>query len=176
MAPRSKVDTLPPELKAWLDAEMIRRGFGDYVQLAADLLAKGADVSKSALHRYGSKFELRMAQLRRSTEQATALVDANPDDEGKLNEAVIRLAQDKIFSLLVQMDIDPDDVDINKLFKSAAEIGKASVLQKRNQVDMRERLNAALAKVEAESKANGEMSALAALKRVREEAYGIYKD
>ena len=37
MAPRSKVHTLPPELKEWLDGELVARGFGDYVQLAADL-------------------------------------------------------------------------------------------------------------------------------------------
>lgn len=40
MAPRSKVHSLPPELKEWLDAELVRRGFGDYVQLAADLKAR----------------------------------------------------------------------------------------------------------------------------------------
>lgn len=54
MAPRSKVHSLPPELKEWLDAELVKRGFGDYVQLAADLKARGAEVSKSALQRYGS--------------------------------------------------------------------------------------------------------------------------
>ena len=41
MAPRSKVHTLPPELKEWLDGELVARGFGDYVQLAADLKARG---------------------------------------------------------------------------------------------------------------------------------------
>lgn len=147
MPKRSTVDTLPAALKSWLDAEMVKRGFGDYRQLAEDLQAKGADVSKSALHRYGSKFELRMAQLRTSTEQATALVDQNPDDEGKLNEAVIRLAQDKIFSLLVEMEIDPKDVDANKLFKSAAEIGKASVQQRKTAVELRDRIAARAAKV-----------------------------
>lgn len=147
MGKRSTVDTLPPELKAWLDAEMLKRGFGDYRQLAVDLQAKGADVSKSALHRYGSKFELRMAQLKRSTEQATALVDANPDDEGKLNSAVIRLAQEKIFSILVELDIDPEDIDVAKLFKAAAEVGKVSVQQIRAQVDIRERIAANAAKV-----------------------------
>lgn len=147
MGKRSTIDTLPQELKAWLDSEMVRRGFADYRQLAADLQAKGAEVSKSALHRYGSKFELRMAQLKRSTEQAAALVDASPDDEGKLNDAVIRLAQEKIFSILVELDIDPEDVDVNKLFKAAAEIGKASVQQKKSQVEIRERIAARAVKV-----------------------------
>lgn len=131
MAPRSKVHTLPAALKEWLDAEMLRRGFADYVQLAADLKARGADVSKSALHRYGSQFEQRMAQLKMASEQAKALVDAAPDDEDKLGSAVVRMTQEKIFGLLMEMDVDPKDVDINKLFKNAAEIGKASVALKR---------------------------------------------
>lgn len=130
MPRRSKVHALPPELKEWLDNELVRRGFADYVQLAADLKARGADVSKSALHRYGSPFEQRLAQLKMASEQARALVDAAPDDEDKLGAAVVRLTQEKIFGVLMELDINPDDVDINKLFRNAAEIGKASVNQK----------------------------------------------
>lgn len=131
MPPRSKVHSLPPELKEWLDAELVRRGFGDYVQLAADLKARGADVSKSALQRYGSPFERAMARVKMATEQATALVDAAPDDEDKLSAAVIRITQEKILNLLMDLDIDPEDVDVNKLFKNAAEIGKASATNKK---------------------------------------------
>lgn len=137
MAPRSKVATLPPALKEWLDAEMMRRGFADYVQLAADLKARGADVSKSSLHRYGTQFERRMAQLKMASEQARALVDAAPDDEDKLGSAVVRMTQEKIFGLLMEIDVDADDVDINKLFKNAAEIGKASVALKRYSMEAR---------------------------------------
>lgn len=144
MAPRSKVHSLPPELKEWLDAELVRRGFGDYVQLAADLKARGADVSKSSLQRYGSPFEQRMAQLKMASEQARALVDAAPDDEDKLGSAVVRMTQEKIFTLLMDLEIDAKDVDVNKLFKNAAEIGKASVTHKRFSMEAR-----AVAKEEA---------------------------
>ena len=107
------------------------------MQLAADLRARGESVSKSALHRYGSQFEKRMAQLKMSNEQARALVDASPDDEDKLGAAVIRLTQDRIFQLLVDLEIDPESVDVNKLFKNAAEIGKASVTQKKFTMEAR---------------------------------------
>lgn len=137
MAPRSKVHSLPLELKEWLDAELVRRGFGDYVQLAADLKARGADVSKSALQRYGSPFEQRMAQLKMASEQARALVDAAPDEEDKLGSAVVRMTQEKIFNLLMELDIKADNVDVNKLFKNAAEIGKASVAHKRFSMEAR---------------------------------------
>jgi hypothetical protein len=137
MAPRSKVHALPPELKEWLDAELVKRGFGDYVQLAADLKARGAEISKSALQRYGSPFEQRMAQLKMASEQARALVDAAPDEEDKLGAAVVRMTQEKIFNLLMELEINAADVDVNKLFKNAAEIGKASVTQKRFSMEAR---------------------------------------
>ena len=137
MPPRNKVLTLPPELKEWLDAELVKRGFGDYVQLAVDLKARGAEVSKSALQRYGSPFEKRLAQLKMASEQAKALVDSAPDDEDKLGAAVVRLAQEKIFTVLMDLDVDARDIDVNKLFKNAAEIGKASVTQKRLSLEVR---------------------------------------
>ena len=146
MAPRSKVHSLPPELKEWLDAELVRRGFGDYVQLAADLKARGADVSKSSLQRYGSPFERSLAKVKMASEQARAIVDAAPDDEDKLGSAVVRVTQEKILNLLMDIDIDADDVDVNKLFKNAAEIGKASVTQKKFSLAVRKEIEEAARK------------------------------
>ncbi len=146
MPPRSKVHGLPPELKEWLDAELVKRGFGDYVQLAADLKERGAELSKSSLQRYGSPFEQRLAQLKMASEQAKALVDSAPDDEDKLGAAVVRLTQEKIFSVLMELDIDPRDIDVNKLFKNAAEIGKASVTQKRLSLEVRAQVEEAARK------------------------------
>lgn len=154
MAPRSKVHTLPPELKEWLDAELIKRGFGDYVQLANDLKARGADVSKSALQRYGSPFERSLAKVKMASEQARALVDAAPDDEDKLGSAVVRVTQEKILNLLMDIDIDAEDVDINKLFKNAAEIGKASVAQKKFSLAVRKEIEEAARKKALEDAAN----------------------
>ena len=137
MPPRSKVHSLPPELKEWLDNELMARGFSNYEQLAADLNARGAQVSRSALQRYGSPFEKKLAQLKLAGEQARSLVDAVQDEEDKLGAAVIRMTQEKIFNLLMELDINPEEVDVNKLFKNAAEIGKASVNQKRFSMEAR---------------------------------------
>jgi hypothetical protein len=98
MAPRSKVHSLPPELKEWLDAELVKRGFGDYVQLAADLKARGADVSKSALQRYGSPFEKRMAQLKMAMSRPVPWWMRRPMTRTSWAAAVVRMTQEKIFS------------------------------------------------------------------------------
>lgn len=146
MPRRSKVLALPPELKEWLDAELVRRGFGDYAQLAADLRARGADVSASGLQRYGSPFERTVALAKIAAEQATALVDATPDDQDKLGSAVIRVTQQKILNLLMETDIDPENVDVNKLFKNAAEIGKASASHKKFSLEAKAAIEAAARK------------------------------
>ena len=147
------------------------RGFADYEQLAADLKARGADVSRSSLQRYGSPFEKKMAQLKLAGEQARALVDAAPDDEDKLGAAVIRMTQEKIFNLLLELDINPEEVDVNKLFKNAAEIGKASVSQKRFSSEVRARAEAAAANVEKIAKKGG-LSA-ESVEQLRREILGI---
>ena len=36
MPKRKAAEMLPPQLKQWLDDELVRRGFSDYIQLAAD--------------------------------------------------------------------------------------------------------------------------------------------
>jgi hypothetical protein len=170
MPKRSTVETLPKELKEWLDAELVKRGFSDYLQLAADLKTKGAEVSKSSLHRYGSKFEERMAQLKVSTDQARAVVQASPDDEGAMNEALIRLTQDRLFQVLMDLEVDPASVNLSKLTKSIADLARSSISQKKWEIEVRTKAAERIKAVEAEAKAmKGETRdvALAMLDKVR---------
>ena len=132
MPRRSAVELLPPELKAWLDAELIKRGFSDYVELANDLNIKGGGdvISKSSLHRYGQNFEERLQALKFSTEQAKALIDASPDNEDAMNQALVRLTQEKIFSILLELKVDPSKVNLSGLTRSIAELARASITVK----------------------------------------------
>lgn len=170
MPPRSKIDTLPPELKAWLDAELVRRGFGDYVQLAADLRARGADVSKSGLHRYGSQFEEDLANMRIAAEQARAVIAANPDEDDAMSQALMRLTQHKLFEVLKVVKIDPEAVDLNELALNVSRLVRASVPMKKYAAEVRAKAEERIKAVEAEAKAmHGESRdvALAMLEKVR---------
>ncbi len=170
MPPRSKIDTLPPELKAWLDTELVRRGFGDYVQLAADLRARGADVSKSGLHRYGSQFEEDLANMRIAAEQARAVIAANPDEDDAMSQALMRLTQHKLFEVLKVVKIDPEAVDLNELALNVSRLVRASVPMKKYAAEVRAKAEERIKAVEAEAKAmQGESRdvALAMLEKVR---------
>lgn len=131
MPARPKVAALPQELRAWLDQALISNGFADYKQLAGALAAQGHHVGKSSLQRYGTVLERRLATLKVATDQAKAIVAASPDDEGAMNEALIRLTQEKLFSVLLEMDVDPTTVNLVKLTKSIADVARSSVTTKR---------------------------------------------
>ncbi len=131
MAKRGKISQLPPELKAWLDKALVDGDFSGYALLAAELRALGQDISKSSLHRYGQDFQEKLTSLRLVTEQARAVVQAAPDDDNAVNEALVRMTQEKMFSILMQMNPDPASVDFPKFARAIADMGKVSLTQKR---------------------------------------------
>lgn len=177
MPQRSAVEGLPPDVKAQLDQRLVGSAFSGYDSLSAWLSSLGFEISKSSLHRYGQEFQGKLASLKLATEQVRAIVQAVPDDEGAFNEAVMRLAQERLFSYLVEADIEVrDDKKIALLAKAVhaiADLGRASVRQKEWGVAMRDKLDQKLAALEraAESK-DGKLDK-ETLRRVREEIYGI---
>lgn len=171
MPKRPKVLELPQELRAWLDQALIANGFGDYNQLAAALEAQGHKVGKSSLQRYGSVLERRLATLKVATDQANAIVKASPDDEGAMNEALIRLTQEKLFSVLLEIDVDPKTVNLTKLTKSIADLARSSVTTKRFAGEVRQRAEDAAANVERIAKKGG-LSA-ESVQQLRREILGI---
>ena len=78
MPARGLETRLPPDVRERLECRLIELGFSRYSELCDELnswLAETdtAPVSRSALHRFGAKFEDRVAALKRSTEMAQAL-------------------------------------------------------------------------------------------------------
>lgn len=152
MPPRSKVAQLPPEVKAWLDQALVESNFSGYELLSAELAERGYDIKKSALGEYGKNFEERLSALKMASEQAKAMVAAAPDDEGAVNEALIRLVQENIYVSLMAKD---GKIDPYKAAKAVSELGRTSVVQKKYAVEVREKAEAAAAKVEKIAKKGG---------------------
>ena len=137
MPPRSKVEQLPAEVKAWLDRALAENNFSEYEALSAELKERGFAISKSALNRYGQNFEERLSALKLASEQAKAIVDAAPDDDGAVNDSLMRLVQEKLFGLL--MEEHRDNVDLPKVAKAVAELGRASIAQKKFAIEQNAR-------------------------------------
>lgn len=155
MPRRSKVIDLPIEVRQELERRLMANAFSDYEALSAWLADQGFEVSRSAVHRYGQSFEERVGALRLATEQARVLVEASPDDEGAMGEALMRLAQERMFSLLVEMEVDPEKVDITKLVRSISELSRSHVGLKQYQAKVRASVDAAKKALESASKSGG---------------------
>ncbi|WP_016949789.1 DUF3486 family protein [Anabaena sp. PCC 7108] len=181
MPQRSTINLLPEDIRAWLNEELVRNGFSDYEDLASQLFEKGYEISKSALHRYGQKYEEQLFALREVVEQARGLVEVCKDDEGSLPEAVTMLLYNKSFQALQKIDVGTLEVSassITFLGSMIANLNKSSIALKKYRTEVKKKIEEKLKLLEAEAiKAGGEGDEnphLKTLKRVREEVYGLF--
>ncbi len=155
MGQRAAIDMMSSEDRIELERKLVENGFSQYQDLADWLQALGYEIHKSQVHRFGQSFQERLKRMRTATEQAKMLATELGDDEGALNDALIRHAQVQIFELLEKIDIDPDEIDIHKLFRNIAQMSQATVRQKQWAAEARERMAKAAEKVKEIGKRNG---------------------
>jgi Protein of unknown function (DUF3486) len=141
MGQRSKVLTaLPKELREQLDQRLVKGSFTGYRELEAWLATQGFRISRGSLQRYGSAFERRVKTISIATQQARALAEASPDREGSMTDALVRLVQEKIFGVLVEAE-DIEDGQLTRIARAIADLGRATISQKRWAEEMRARLD-----------------------------------
>lgn len=176
--PRSKVEQLPAELKLWLDTTLIETGFAGYEVLEREVNQRlelaGAEfrIGRSSIQRYGSVFEERMKSLRMVSQQAKALVDASPDEEDAVSQALIRMVQEKLFTVVMDMGaVDAAKLNMPAITRAIADLARASISNKKYAVEVKERTKAALASVTAVVKKAGLTPE--AVNQIRREILGI---
>ena len=169
MGARSKIALLPKAVKAWLDAALVEGNFSGYELLEAALKERGHDIGKSSIHRYGSAFEQKLATLKLASEQAKAVVQATGDDEGAVSEALMLMVQEHLFALLNSSDRDA--IDLPKIARAVADLGRTTVTQKKWQTEVRARTAAAADAAEKIAKKGG-LSA-ASVDEIRRSILGI---
>lgn len=175
----SKVALLPDALRVELEQWIAAHGFSGYEAAAAWLAERGMAMGlaearlprRSALQDYGSKLKRKIAAIADATRASKLIVEAVPDDEGAMNEAVIRLIQDKLFKILVEMQVDTKLINISNLARAIAELTRASITFKKWQQSVRQKAAAAAAKVERVAKKGGLTKA--AVDSIRLEILGI---
>lgn len=164
MPRREAIGILPDDVRGWLDKTLIKGNFSGYELLEDALRERGFAISKSAIHRYGKKFERRLAAIKASTEAARMLIEGAADDQDARSGAVIALVQTELFETIVNLqeateeDIDP--INRVKLLSSAAKniatLSRASVNLKEYQAKVRtETARAAAAVAVSEVKGAG---------------------
>ena len=172
MPRRSKVLSLPEDVRTSLDRKLIDEGFQNYHDLERWLEKEhGYQIGKSSIHRYGSDFESRLDALRLATAQAKEIVAATGDDEGALSDALTSLVQEKAFKVLTSMSMDEQEIEFTSLMNAIARLQKSSIQQKKFMQEMRARAAAAADEAEDIARAGG-LSDEGATK-IREKILGI---
>ncbi|HYE35468.1 DUF3486 family protein [Methylocaldum sp.] len=171
MPPRSAVLQLPDPVKAELDRRLLEAGFSGYVALSEWLADQGYEISKSAIHKYGQEFEQRISALKVATEQAKAIAEAAPDEGNAMNEALIRLVQQKAFDVLVNLSDEDKEVNLKDIGIMVARLSNASVKQKQYQAEVQAKAKSAAEKVASVARQGG-LSA-EAVDTIRREILGI---
>ncbi len=156
MGKRSKITQLPPEVKDWLDQALVAGNFAGYQQLAAELQSRGYGIGKSSIHRYGTNLERKLAAIKASTEAARVIAEAAPDDAGQLSGAVMGMIQTEVFNVLVnlqELEQSGEGSDekskmaraklLSQLAKNVATLSRASVSQKKHEIEIRGKAKAA---------------------------------
>jgi hypothetical protein len=146
---RAKIDRLPKEIRAQLDAKIITQGFSGYVGLAKWLTEQGYEIKKTAVHEHGQKLQHWLESIKRTSETARAMIADSPDDTNIVGDALLRMVTDRLFTLFYDLDIDqaklaPDK--LAKVAKSIADLTRAQVNQKKFAEEMRAKVKAGVAK------------------------------
>lgn len=185
MARKSSVARLPADIKTYIEA-MLATGAQTLDELIADLRerfpaeAQAGDLpSRSALHRYGSKLDRRLAAIRASTEAAKLIQAQAGDDQDARSEALTALVQTELFeAILMLQEADDPEMDaservgmLSSAAKNIATLTRSSIGLKTFQAQARARAKAAAATVDKIAKSGG-LSGDAA-EQIRREILGI---
>lgn len=171
MPKRSKITLLPDDLRAELERRLLTSGFSNYDAIAQWLREQDVDISRSAIHRFGQDFATKCEAIKLATEQAKTIVTVVGDDEGNMNEALIRLIQQLSFDILIKSQ----DADIASLLPKmgvmVAKLSKAAVDQKKYATEVKGRVNKAADEVVTAVKKGGMSEATA--EEIRKKILGI---
>lgn len=152
MGRKSSIARLPAEIKAYIEA-MLATGSQTLDELIKDLQARfpaeaSAAVlpSRSALQRYGSKLDRRLAAIKASTEAAKLIQAQAGDDKDARSEALTALVQTELFeAILCLQDADDPEADpvdrvamLSAAAKNIATLTRSSVNLKQFQAKVEE--------------------------------------
>jgi hypothetical protein len=139
MPPRSKVDQLPDAVRDELERRLVGSKFSNYREHVEWLASQGYEIRKSALHSFGQGYEAELEALRMSVAEAKEVVKAVPDDEGAMNDALQRLVSHRLYQVIREGEIDMTPKTLSTMARAIADLGRASIAQKRHMSEMQKK-------------------------------------
>lgn len=169
MGRKSSISRLPEEVKSYIEA-MLATSAQTLDELITDLQerfpaeARAGDLpSRSALHRYGSKLDRRLAAIKASTDAARLISAHAGDDQDARSEALTALVQTEMFEAILNLqEADDEELDagdrlamLSAAAKNIATLTRSSVGLKKFQGEVRARAKEAAADVAKLAKSGG---------------------
>jgi hypothetical protein len=186
MPPRSKIATLPDEMRQWLHQALVERAFGDIIPLTDELNAKLKEagvavyIGKSAVGAESQKLKRAQESIRAATEAAKHLAEGARDDKNLRGEAVMALIETEMFEaiLSVREMADTDDPlekmsAMSLVAKNIATLSRARVNQSKFRIEFEAKLKLEADAIAGIAKVNGLGDE--AVNAIRERVLGISK-
>ncbi len=153
--PPHKLGALPMDVRKALDERIAKREFRNYTELKRWLASHGCSIATVAVRQHALKLEGRIEAVRLATAQARAVVGASEGDDGDMNQALMRLVQQHLFTLLVDLKGTAlSEINLGSLARSVATLARATVAQQKYADEMRTNVLAAQRTV-ADAEARG---------------------
>ncbi len=142
--PPHTIGHLPTEIRKELDERIAKHEFGNYRELKRWLASNDCQIATVAVRHHALKLDDKIEAVRRATEQAQAVVEANGGDEADINHTLMRLVQEHLFTLLVELKgADLSEVNLAALARTVATLARASIAQQKFAAEMRTHILAA---------------------------------
>ena len=146
-----KINLLPPELKHWLEEELVTRGFADYEALAEALNFRLEEegyelrIGKSAIHNFGTEHaEFIKYQAEASSWAESWMQDNGLDSEAQRHNVLFQMITTLAFKVMKkQMTKEGDQIDPKELHligKMMKDIMASSGIREKLKSDERARI------------------------------------
>lgn len=168
MPPRSKIATLPDDLRAWLHKAIVQRGYGDIVALTEELNALCKEggvaitVGKSAVGKESQRIQRAQEAIRATTEAARLIAESSPDEADHRSAAAMAIVQSEVFDLLLKVRESSEDIDpaerlglMNEAALGLSRLSRSRVNQSRWAAEVDARTKAAADRVSKLAKRGG---------------------
>lgn len=154
----SSVETLPTEVRMWLDSELVRLGFRNYTDLHKGLQEQGFQISRSAVGRYGKALKGRIKQQKEKAEVIRSLADVFEDDAPAIMQGSMGIALTAVMDAIQEGEYTAGKETLSKLVGVLPKLGQGFRNAERHKIERETRkatLEEAANRVEEAAQARG---------------------
>lgn len=154
----SSIETLPAEVRIWLDQQLITLGFRNYTELAQSLNEQGYQISRSAVGRYAKNLKDRVKQQKEKAEVIRSLADVFEDDAPAIMQGAMGSALTAVMDAIQEGEYTAGKETLSKLVGVLPKLGQGFRNAERHKIERETRkqtIEEAALVVEETAKAQG---------------------